>query len=224
MTAFVVIPVLNEAAVIAPFIADLRSSGFVGIVVVDGGSTDGTQTRAQDAGAELLIATSRGYGRAVMLGASRAVQLGATSITFVDGNGIVGAEQAARVAQPVQAGEADVAIGCRAGNELRPLQRLGNRLAIEVIAKTHGVRYRDIASVRAIATKALDELGLDDLGYGWPLQLHARAAARHLRILQIPITVRPRRTRSKVSGTLRGKVGAGVAFLRVLARECVFQK
>lgn len=221
MNRYAVIPVMNEAAAIGELLAGLRAAGFDGAVVVDGGSRDGTAQIARERGAEVVVEARRGYGRAVMHGAAIAVQRGAGAIAFADGNGSVDAATVARVIDPVVRGHADVAIGCRDGTDLRPLQRFGNRLAVEVIARTRGVRYTDIGSVRAIAAPALAALDLDEPTYGWPLQLQVRAAARGLRIHQVPIALRPRRSASKVSGTLRGRVGASVAFLRVLASECV---
>jgi len=217
---YAVIPVMNEAAAIGELVAGLRAAGFDGVVVVDGSSRDGTADIARSRGAVVVVETRRGYGRAVMNGAAIAVQRGAGAIAFADGNGSVDAETVARVVDPVVRGKADVAIGCRDGADLRPLQRFGNRLAVEIIARTRGVRYTDIGSVRAIAVPALAVLDLDEPTYGWPLQLQVRAAARGLRIRQVPIALRPRQSQSKVSGTLRGRLGASVAFLRVLAAEC----
>jgi hypothetical protein len=63
-------------------------------------------------------------------------------------------------------------------------------------------------------------LGLDEPTYGWPLQLQIRAAKLGLRVSDVPITVQPRKGRSKVTGTVRGTAGASLAFLRLLATEC----
>jgi len=49
-----VIPVLNEEAAIGGVIAAVPSGAVDAIIVVDGGSTDGTVERARAAGARLL--------------------------------------------------------------------------------------------------------------------------------------------------------------------------
>jgi hypothetical protein len=224
MSAVAIIPVMNEAAAIGELVRELLAGRFDGAVVVDGGSTDGTARRARDAGAELVLEPRRGYGRAVTSGVARARAHGATAITILDGNGSVRASEAARVLAPILRGDAELVIGCRDGAGLRALQRLGNRLAVEVIARTYGTRYADIGSVRAARLDAYDALELDELSYGWPLQLQVRAAARGLRIAQVPIALSPRQSPSKVSGTWRGRAGASTAFLRVLAAECVWSR
>lgn len=218
--AFAVVPVVDEAAAIAGLVGDLLDAGLAGVVVVDGGSRDDTVRLAGDAGAAVVVEPRRGYGRAMFAGVAAARRAGAELLVFLDGNGSVGAGQALEVLAPVAGGAADLAVGCRPADRLRLMQRAGNRLAVEVIARSHGVRYADIGSVRAIAAAALDDLGLDQAGYGWPLQLHIRAAARGLRIHQVPIALAPRRSRSKVSGTLRGRLGASAVFVRLLATEC----
>jgi glycosyltransferase involved in cell wall biosynthesis len=214
-----VVPVLGEAAAIGALVAELYAAGFDGAIVVDGGSRDDTAARARAAGAEVVVEPRRGYGRALMAGIAAARRRGAHTLTFLDGNGTVAGAQAAQVLAPVARGDADLAIGCRSPAGLRPLQRLGNRLAIEVIERAHGVRYADIGSVRAITTAALDALAPDEPAYGWPLQLQLRAAAARLRIAQVPVALRPRRSRSKISGSLRGRLGASTTFLRLLAGQ-----
>lgn len=219
--AWAVIPTLDEAAAIAEVVRGVPRELCAGVAVVDGGSRDGTAEAARAAGALVVVEPRRGYGRAVTRGAEAARAAGAEAYVFFDGNGTVDPADVRRVLAPVAAGAADLVIGTRRAEGLRPLQRLGNRLAVAAIARAHGYRYEDVGSVRAIGAGALAALDLREPGYGWPLALQVRAAARGFRIFQVPITPRPRRGRSKVSGTVRGTVGASLAFLRVLAVECL---
>lgn len=217
MRVAAVVPVLCERAAIAEVVRGL--GGVVdAVVVVDGGSTDGTAELARAAGADVIVERARGYGLAVARGVAAAR---ADAYAIIDGNGTVAVDDAARLVTRVRDGSADLALGVRAPHHLRPAQRAGNRLAAEVIARRFAVRYADIAPVRVITDAALRRLAIDDTGYGWPVQLLARAAARGLRIAQLPLHPLPRLGRSKVSGTARGTVGAGLAFVRVLARECL---
>lgn len=222
MRVWAVIPALNEREAIGRTLEELLSHLCEGAVVVDGGSHDGTPRIARNAGAHVIVEPRRGYGRAMIRGAKEAEGRGAEALLLLDGNGRVGATMARRVLRPVLEGEADVAVGSRPGSDLRPVQRIGNALCVEVIHRTLGVRYRDVGSVRAATTRAMSILDLDEPGYGWPLQLQIRAAKRDLRVRDVPITLGPRRGgRSKVAGTLRGTAGASLAFLRVLATECL---
>ena len=219
MRVWAVIPTLQEQRAIGDVVRSVLAGSCAGVLVVDAGSTDGTVTAARDAVARVLVDARRGYGRAVMTGVEAALAHGAEGFAIFDGNGSITAGDVERVIAPLVAGDADLVVGCRPGEQLRPLQRLGNAMAVGLIARAYGLRYRDLGSLRAISAAALLALELDELGYGWPLQLQLRAAARDLRVSQLPIALRPRRSRSKVSGTVRGTVGASLTFLRVLSTE-----
>ena len=221
MRVWAVIPVMNEREAIAHTLEALLPDVCEGAIVVDGGSRDGTAGIARDAGAKVVVEPRRGYGRAMIRGVSEAEGCGAEVLLLLDGNGRVGADVVQSVLLPVLDGEADVAVGSREGAHLRPVQRMGNALCVEVIHRSFGVRYRDVGSVRALTTLAMRTLDLDELGYGWPLQLQIRAAKLGLRVRDVPIAVGPRRGRSKVAGTLRGTAGASLAFLRLLTTECL---
>jgi glycosyltransferase involved in cell wall biosynthesis len=219
MNAWAVIPTLQERNAIGKVVDDLVGGTFGGIIVVDGGSSDGTPEAAREAGARVIIEPRSGYGRAVMSGVGAARAAGADAFAIFDGNGTIVADDVQRVVAELAAGGVDLVVGCRDGAELRPLQRLGNRFAVELIARFYRLQYRDLGSLRAITAPALSALELDELGHGWPLQLQLRAAARGLRVSQLPISLGRRRSRSKVSGTVRGSVRASLAFLRVLSTE-----
>lgn len=219
MRAFAVIPALDEREAIEAVVGGLEAL-CAGVVVVDGGSRDGTAGAARRAGADVVLEPRRGYGLAMATGLARARALGAEAFVSLDGNGTVASGDVRRVLDPVLRGDADVAVGSRPAAALRPLQRAGNQLAVRAIRLAHGVVLRDVGSIRAFTAEAHDRLELDELTYGWPLQLLARAARRGLRVEDVPISVRPRRSRSKVSGTLRGTIGASLCFARVLVAEC----
>ena len=220
MRSVAVIAAFDERQAIADAVAAAPAEIFERVIVVDGGSRDGTPILARQAGAEVIEERRRGYGLAMSRGAAAAIGHGAEALVFFDGNGSVRAEDVRRVLEPVSAGDADLAIGSRELATLRPLQRQGNRLATHVIARAHGCLFRDVGAIRAVTADGLARLELDEMGYGWPLQLMVRAAARGLRTADIPVTMGARRGRSKVSGTIRGNLGASLTFLRILATEC----
>jgi len=89
-----------------------------------------------------------------------------------------------------------------------------------LIRLLYGTRYTDLGPFRAISHAALERLALDDLGYGWTVQMQVRAARQGLRIAEVPVSYRRRAAgRSKVSGTVRGVVGAGATILWVIFSE-----
>lgn len=70
----IIVPVLNEAGLLGPFLERLgRLGGDIEIIVVDGGSSDGSRAIAE-AGADRVIATRR--GRALQMNAGAAIARG----------------------------------------------------------------------------------------------------------------------------------------------------
>ncbi len=194
------------------------------IVVVDGGSTDGTVAEARAAGAEVLLEKRRGYGQACASGASLAAQRGAEVLVFMDGDGADPPEVLPLLTGPVLDGAKDFVIGSRT----RGVREAGSMLWHQVAAGRLigglagllcGARYTDMCAYRAIRVDTLIRLGMREMGYGWNLEMQMRAAAAGLRILEVPVPYRRRISgRSKVSGNLRGTLRAGTRIMQVLFR------
>ena len=203
----VVIPTLNEARAIAEVIAGVPKDRVAQIIVVDNGSIDGTAERAIAAGAHVIHEPRRGYGSACLAGAKAARS--SDIIVFLDGDRSDDPRQLDLIAAPVIQKQADLTIGSRIGGELErgsmPLHgRLGNRLIVFILRGLYGVRITDIGSFRAIRTRALFNLNMEQMTYGWPVEMIVKAARKGLRIKSIPIRYRKRIGVSKVTGTLRG--------------------
>jgi glycosyltransferase involved in cell wall biosynthesis len=220
-----IIPALNEAGAIGRTIAALPGDVVGATIVVDGGSRDGTVHEARAAGAEVLVETRPGYGRACALGAARAGELDAEVALFLDGDGADPAEQAGRLVGPVLANEADFVLATRTDGQRAPgsmgyHQVLAGRLIGRAIGIACGVRYSDMSAFRAIRLDRLAALPMREMTYGWNLEMQMRAARAGLRVLEVPLPYRRRVAgHSKVAGTLRGTLKAGwrimVTFLRV---------
>ena len=102
---------------------------------------------------------------------------------------------------------------------LTPVQRFGNALAAALLRACFGARATDLGPFRAIRWSALERLGMRDRDYGWTVEMQARAARAGLRVVEVPVRARPRAAgRSKVSGTLRGVLGAGTKILWTILR------
>src|SRR6185312_2984195 len=219
-----VIPTLNEAGAIGPTIAALPGTVVDVVVVVDGGSADGTVAEARAAGAEVLIERRPGYGRACAAGAGRAAALGAGIVLFLDGDGADPAEEAGRLIGPLMAGEADFVLasrtrGARVSGAMGLHQILAGRLIGWLVGVVSGVRYSDMSAFRAIGRARLEALGMQEMTYGWNLEMQIRAAAAGLRIREVPLPYRRRLAgRSKVAGTLAGTLKASARILVTLLR------
>ena len=209
MKIAVVIPTLNEARAIAGVIQAVPQNAIQEIIVVDNGSTDDTAKQAAAAGARVIYEPRRGYGSACWSGAKAA--RGSDIIVFLDGDRSDDPKQLEVIAGPVMRGQADLVIGNRIGGKLEkgamPLHgKLGNRIIVFVLRLLYGVRIRDIGSFRAIRTRALWDLRMEQMTYGWPVEMVVKAARQGLRIKSVPIKYRKRIGVSKVTGSFRGSV------------------
>jgi glycosyltransferase involved in cell wall biosynthesis len=220
----VVIPVLNEEGAIGPTIARIPRDAVGRVLVVDGGSRDGTVAEAVRAGAEVVGERRRGYGQACATGAARAAGLGAEVIVFMDGDGSDAGELSARLIAPILRNEADFVIGSRTRGVREPgsmglHQVVSGQVIGAAVGVLSGTRYSDMCGFRAISAAALARLKMRETTYGWNLEMQMRAAFAGLRIIELPVPYRRRIAgQSKVAGTVRGSVKAGWRITATLLR------
>ncbi len=214
-----VIPVIDEAETLPQVLRAVPDGVVDEIVVVDGGSTDGTPDLARAAGARVLTELRPGYGRACHVGSSAAE---AEIVVWMDGDGSDDPRVLADLIAPVRAGHAALALGVRTALEPGAQQwhqRLGNRLVSLIIRVTTGVPVQDIPPMRAIRRDVLGGLALHEMTYGWPTEMVVKAARAGLPIAQIGVPSRARRGgQSKVSGRLGPSLRAGARMLGVVAK------
>lgn len=221
MRTVAIIPALDEEATIEAVVTAVRRSGIDQIVVVDNGSTDRTAQRAVDAGARVVREGRRGYGAACLRGIA-SLPADAEVVVFLDADGSDDPGDVTRVLEPVRRG-ADLCVGSRtlggaAPGALTPAQRFGNRLAGWLLGRLYGHACTDLGPLRAIRVDALRRLGMRDRGFGWTVEMQARAALAGLQVREVSVCYRPRAGgRSKISGTVRGSVQAGATILWTLA-------
>jgi glycosyltransferase involved in cell wall biosynthesis len=220
----VIIPTFNEAESIASVVGELPRDIVNDVIVADGGSTDGTQERARAAGAR-LIAPGRGYGRACLAGAQAAES--ADILVFMDGDGADDPAAIAALVTPLRAGDYDFVIASRARGEreagsMSSHQIFAGLIAGRLTGLLYGVRYTDMCAFRAIRRDALLALGMREMTYGWNLEMQMRVARAGLRVLELPVAYRRRiGGQSKVAGSLRGSLNAGLKIISTFARIAV---
>jgi len=219
-----VIPVLNEAGAIGPTVRGLSREVVDVIIVVDGGSSDGTEEEARRAGAEVIREERRGYGRACLTGAEQARREGAEVVLFLDGDGADATEEAGQIVGPVLRGDADFVLASRTLGSREPgsmgvHQILAGQLIGRMLGVLGGFRYSDMCAFRAIRLDRLMALGMREMSFGWNLEMQLRAAAAGLRVREVPLPYRRRIAgRSKVAGNLRGTLKAGSRIMLTLFR------
>jgi hypothetical protein len=114
---------------------------------------------------------------------------------------------------PIVEGRADITLGSRLG-EQRIVGALpwhavfGNWLAASLIKLLYGVRISDLGPFRAARANVLRELALEEATYGWAVEMILKGALQGFRIVEVPVSYYPRIGKSKISGTLRGTLGA----------------
>jgi len=230
-TILVIIPVLNEEATIAQVIQSLQSIGLYQIRVVDNGSRDHSAEVAFKAGAEVLHEPISGYGSACWRGL-QAMPVSIQWILFCDGDGSDDMSALNHFLSffdgsiESQSQYCDLILGDRTAtaagrSALTPVQRFGNALATTLIWIGWGYRYRDLGPLRLIRRAALEQIQMQDRGFGWTVEMQVRAIECGLRIRELAVNYRCRQGgRSKISGTIRGSISAGVVILTTLGRLC----
>jgi glycosyltransferase involved in cell wall biosynthesis len=220
----VVIPTFNEAESIGAVVAELPCAVVGRVIVADGGSSDGTTERARAVGAEVIV-VGRGYGTAC-LAAARASAAG-DILVFMDGDGADDPAAIAAMIAPIRAGAYDFVIASRARGERQPGSMASHQILAGLIAGRltgllYGVRYTDMCALRAIRRETLLDLGMREKTYGWNLEMQMRVARAGLRVLEVPVAYRRRiGGESKVAGSLRGSVKAGLKIMSTFARIAV---
>ena len=209
MKISVVIPAYNEEKAIGQVVRGVPDNSVHEIIVVDNGSTDDTADQAALAGARVVRETRSGYGSACLAGAKAAGD--ADIIVFLDGDRSDNPAQLKVIADPVINGQADLVIGSRIKGILDPGAmplhgRMGNRLIVSLLRLLYGIKITDIGSFRAIKAQSLFDLNMEQMTYGWPVEMVVKSARRGLRIQSVPIHYRKRIGESKVTGTLKGTV------------------
>jgi glycosyltransferase involved in cell wall biosynthesis len=221
----VIIPALNEAASIGKVLADIPPDCADEVIVVDNGSSDNTAAVARAGGATVLSEPRRGYGQACLTGMAYLAQKPRESqpdiVVFLDGDYSDYPSEMPNLVAPILRGDADMVLGSRAigqrqSGSMMPQQVFGNWLATRMISLLFGARFSDLGPFRAIRYDALLALGMRDTNYGWTVEMQIKAVRHNLRWVEIPVSYRPRIGHSKVSGTLRGTVGAGYKIITTI--------
>ncbi|MEF8779747.1 MAG: S-layer glycoprotein N-glycosyltransferase AglJ [Haloferacaceae archaeon] len=215
----VLIPTLEEAETVGDVVGGFREEGFDRILVVDGGSTDGTRERARESGARVVEQSGSGKGQAVREAIEEHVE--ATYVLMVDGDGTYRPEDAEAMLEPLLEGDADHVVGDRFADmhegAMSRLNRIGNAAINRSFAGIHGESYGDILSgYRAFTRTSFREMDLTAEGFGIETQLAVECAKRDLEVAVVPITYLPRPDGS--STNLNPVRDGGIIFLELYRR------
>jgi glycosyltransferase involved in cell wall biosynthesis len=207
----VVIPTYNEAESIGLVLADLPADVVTEILVVDSNSRDGTPDIAERMGARVIREPRRGYGRACLTGLANADD--PDIVVFLDADYSDRPAELPLLLAPIIEDRADITLGSRLAKQairgaLPWHAAFGNRLAAGLIRLLYGVRISDLGPFRAARIDVLTKLGLEEDTYGWAVEMILKGALQGFRIVEVPVSYYPRIGRSKISGTVKGTIGA----------------
>ena len=217
----VIIPVRDEEITIKSVIKSLQFYGLQNILVVDNGSKDSSTAQAEAVGAKVVSEPIPGYGRACWRGLQH-LNFETEWILFCDGDGSDELQQIPNLL--AKRAEFDLILGNRRATTngrkaMTPIQNFGNGLATFLMGLGWGHWYQDLGPLRLIRSSALAQINMQDRGFGWTVEMQARAIECGLRICEIPVGYHPRQGgRSKISGTLSGSIRAGTIILATLGK------
>ena len=215
----VIIPAHNEADSIAQVIHEIPKS-VSEVIVVNNNSSDETAKTAKNAGATVLSEKKMGYGYACLCGMQYLGQQSKTPdiIAFLDGDYSDYPEDLTSVVQPIVDQNIDFVIGARVKEKreqgsMTPQQIFGNWLATFLMRLLFGATFTDLGPFRAIKYDKLLTLEMEDKTYGWTVEMQLKALKKKLTYTEVPVRYKKRIGISKVSGTVKGSIFAGIKIL-----------
>jgi glycosyltransferase involved in cell wall biosynthesis len=220
----VIIPAYNEEASI-PYVIKEIPSIVDEIIVVSNNSTDNTEENARQAGATVLVEHQIGYGHACLKGMAYIASTSLSNqsktpdiVVFLDGDYSDYPEELTKIVQPIIEENVDFVVGARV-KELREEgsmtgpQIFGNWLATSLMRLFFKSTFTDLGPFRAIKYEKLLALKMEDKTYGWTVEMQLKALKQKLSYREIPVKYKNRIGVSKVSGTVKGAIFAGVKIL-----------
>ncbi|MGV3753805.1 MAG: glycosyltransferase family 2 protein [Verrucomicrobiota bacterium] len=196
-----VIPCSNEEQGLAALLPELRQH-LSHILVVDDGSTDGTQAVARKFGAEVLtLAQNHGKGIALRQGLDRAKQLGYRWALLMDGDGQHSAADIPAFLAQAEHCKPDLLIGNRMTQcaNMPFVRHWTNRYLSYRISNLLGLSLPDTqCGFRLIRLEALSGLSLTTTGFEIESEILVQMALAQRRIAFVPITTIYQGEQSKI--------------------------
>ena len=220
-----ILPAFNEASGIEAVLSEIKALACANgdsliddIIVCDNNSNDATAAVALRAGARVVHESNRGYGAACFAGMQ---QLNTIDIVvFVDADHSVDVRELPDLLQAIIEG-ADLVIGWRCHNKrekdaLSLPQKVGNILASRLISLLWRERVSDLGPFRAVRLSSLNRMHMRDRSYGWTVEMQIKAIQLGMLTTEVPVSCLKRIGHSKISGTLKGVVGAALGIFGMI--------
>jgi glycosyltransferase involved in cell wall biosynthesis len=190
----VLVPAFNESTAVATTVSDLRSV-FGHVVVVDDGSTDGTDQVARAAGATVLRhAINRGQGAALQTGFDFiATRTRAQYCVTFDADGQHLVEDAVRMVEVAQVNALDVVLASRFRGRTESMPRARRLLLRAAIRFSRATTKLDLTDthngLRVLSRHALTTVRLRQDRMAYATELESAITRRGLSWAEVPTTV-----------------------------------
>lgn len=215
----VIIPAYNEEKAIGNVIKEIPNT-VSEIIVISNNSTDNTIQVARDAGATVLSENRKGYGYACLKGMDyiASQEIKPDIIVFLDGDYSDYPEELTKIISPILNDNIDFVIGARVASlrekhSMTPQQVFGNWLATTLMKYFFRAKFTDLGPFRAIKYDKLLALKMEDKTYGWTVEMQLKVLKQKMSYREIPVRYKNRIGISKVSGTVKGTIMAGIKII-----------
>jgi glycosyltransferase (TIGR04182 family) len=189
----VLIPTLNEVGTIEMVIEGFYQNGFEEILVIDGGSTDGTVEIAKKKGAKVVFQKTEGKGNAVR---EAFKMIDSKFILMIDGDGTYLPEDGGAMMAPLQMGHGHT-VGHRFSDmepgAMTKMNRVGNGLINILFSRVYGEERGDVLSgYHGFRKDVVDQLFLTSSGFGIEMEIAIRCLSNRVSTVVVPIKYRAR--------------------------------
>lgn len=215
----VIIPAYNEEKAIAYVINEIPKT-VNEVIVISNNSTDNTIKAAEGAGATVLSENRKGYGYACLKGMEYISnqEIKPDIVVFLDGDYSDYPEELNKIIAPILNDNIDFVVGARVEskrekNSMTPQQIFGNWLATFLMGLFFNAKFTDLGPFRAIKYEKLLALNMQDKTYGWTVEMQLKVLKQNMSYVEIPVRYKNRIGVSKVSGTVKGSVMAGIKII-----------
>ena len=215
----VIIPAYNEEKAIAHVINEIPKK-VSEIIVISNRSTDNTVAVAQKAGATVLTEDKKGYGYACLKGLDYLSKKSQKPdiVVFLDGDYSDYPEELNLLIKPIIDHDIDFVLGARIPHlrekkSMTPQQVFGNWLATSLMSLFFKANFSDLGPFRAIKYQKLLALKMEDKTYGWTVEMQLKVLKQKMTYIEIPVRYKNRIGVSKVSGTIKGTIMAGIKII-----------
>lgn len=212
-------PAYNEQDSIGKVIKDIPTI-VEEIIVVNNNSSDATAAVAVNAGATVVDEPRAGYGYACLKGMEYIADKNDKPdiIVFLDGDYSDYPEELVKLITPIIDNDIDFVIGARKKvlrerGSMTVQQVFGNQLATFLMRLIYKSKFTDLGPFRAIKYEKLLQMQMTDKTYGWTVEMQLKALKQKMSYIEVPVRYRIRIGVSKVSGTVKGTVMAGIKII-----------